>query len=92
MRLIGPLPAVVAVILIVCAGVGGVRWARQHSTGAQMMASAMLLVLGLTVPVVEPPQQRIEEARQDKDKTGKRNNKNETSDADALPDEPGGAA
>ena len=70
MRLIGPLPVLVAVIVIVCAGVGGVRWARQHSTGAQVMASAMLLVLGLTVPILEPPQQRIEEARQDKGKKG----------------------
>jgi hypothetical protein len=70
MRPIGPLPILIAVIITVLAGVGGVRWAKRHSTGAQFAASAMLLILGLAGPVVQPPQQRIEEAREEKGKKG----------------------
>jgi len=34
------------------------------------MASAMLLVLGIGLPIVNPPQQGIEEAREDKGRKG----------------------
>jgi hypothetical protein len=70
MRPIGPLPILIAVIITTLAGVGGVRWAKRHSTGAQIAASALLLLLGLAGPTVQPPQQRIEEAREDKGKKG----------------------
>jgi ABC-type amino acid transport system permease subunit len=65
-----PIVIVLACILVVSAAVGAVRWAKRHSTGAQVLASAMLLVLGIGVPVINPPQQGIEEAREDKGKKG----------------------
>jgi hypothetical protein len=78
------LPILVAVLVIACAAVGGVRWARQHSTGAQLLASAMLLFLGISAPIIQMPQQRIEEAREDKGKKG-----GESGDP---PDDPGSRA
>ena len=65
-----PIVIVLACILVVSGAVGAVRWAKRHSTGAQVLASAMLLVLGIGVPVINPPQQGIEEAREDKGKKG----------------------
>lgn len=68
-----PIRAVVIVLVVMVASltaVGGIRWAKRHSTGAQLLASAMILVLGVTAPVVNPPQQGIEEAREDKGKKG----------------------
>ncbi len=59
---------VVAVVLL--AGVASIRWAKRHSTGAQLLASAMLLVLGIGGPIVNPPQQGVEEAREDKGQKG----------------------
>jgi multisubunit Na+/H+ antiporter MnhG subunit len=61
---------VLACILVLSAAVGAVRWAKRHSTGAQILAGAMILVLGIGVPVINPPQQGIEEAREDKGKKG----------------------
>ena len=58
------------VTVLVMAGVGSIRWAKRHSTGAQLMASALILVLGIGVPIVNPPQQGVEEAREDKGKKG----------------------
>ena len=55
---------------MVWAAVGSVRWAKRHSTGAQLVAGAMLLVLGFSMPVVKRPQQGLEEAREDKGKKG----------------------
>ena len=63
--------AVVVVVMAALYGaVGSIRWAKRHSTGAQLVASAMMLVLGWTAPIVHPPQQGVEEAREDKDKKG----------------------
>jgi hypothetical protein len=59
-----------AVMVAFRVGLGSIRWAKRHSTGAQLLASAMILVLGLTVPIINPPQQGIEEAREDKGKKG----------------------
>jgi hypothetical protein len=70
LRATGPLPFVLAVAVALLLGVGSVRWAKRQAVGAQLLASAMLLVLGLTGPVVHPPQQGIEEAREDKGKKG----------------------
>ena len=61
---------VLVVAVVLWAAVGSVRWAKRQSTGAQLLASAMILVLGIGVPVVNPPQQGIEEAREDKGKKG----------------------
>jgi hypothetical protein len=50
------------------ARVGGVCWARGHARGAEVAAGMMLLSLGFAVlpiiqlPIVQRPQQRIEEA------------------------------
>ena len=56
--------------LTIWAAVGSVRWAKRHFTGAQLLASAMLLVLGFTMPIPKRPQQGIEQAREDKGKKG----------------------
>jgi hypothetical protein len=61
---------VLACILVLSAGVGAVRWAKRYSTGAQILAGALILVLGIGAPVINPPQQGIEEAREDKGKKG----------------------
>ena len=61
---------VLAVIISVLAAVGAVRWAQRHPTGAQFLASAMIMVMGAGMPIVNPPQQGIEEAREDKGKKG----------------------
>jgi hypothetical protein len=59
-----------AVVLMIGAAIASVRWAKRHSTGAQLLAGAMLLVLGFSMPVVKRPQQGVEEAREDKGKKG----------------------
>ncbi len=61
---------VLAVIVTISLAVGSIRGVKRHPIGAQFLASAMLLVLGLTAPIPNPPQQGIEEAREDKDKKG----------------------
>ncbi len=61
---------VLAAIVTVSLAVGSIRGVKRHPIGAQFLASAMLLVLGMTAPVPNPPQQGIEEAREDKDGKG----------------------
>jgi hypothetical protein len=58
------------VALVIWTAVVSVRWAKRHSTGAQLLAGAMLLVIGITVPIPKRPQQGVEEAREDKGKKG----------------------
>jgi hypothetical protein len=58
------------VMVMIWAAVGSVRWAKRHSSGAQLLAGAMLLVRGFTVPIPKRPQQGVEEAREDKGKKG----------------------
>jgi hypothetical protein len=68
-----PIRAVVIFLLVsatLLAAMGSIRWARSHSTGARILANAMILVLGMGAPIVNPPQQGIEEAREDKGKKG----------------------
>jgi hypothetical protein len=60
----------VIVVVTLFAAVGSVRVVKRHPLSAQFLASAMLLVLGWAAPIPEPPQQGIEEAREDKDKKG----------------------
>ena len=65
--------AVVIVLVVTVAlltAVGSIRWAKRHSTGAQLLASAMILAIGIGMPIVNPPQQGVEEAREDKGKKG----------------------
>ena len=65
--------AVVIVLMITVAlwgAVGSIRWAKRSSTGAQLVANAMMLVMSIGMPIVNPPQQGIEEAREDKGKKG----------------------
>ncbi|MGB6450309.1 MAG: hypothetical protein WBE92_06115 [Steroidobacteraceae bacterium] len=57
-------------MLALFAGVGSVRWAKRSSTGAQLLAGAMILVLGISTPIANPPQQGVEQAGVSKDKKG----------------------
>jgi hypothetical protein len=61
---------VLAVVVTLLGAVGSVHWAKRHPTGAQLLANAMIMVLGIGVPIVNPPQQGIEEAREDKGRKG----------------------
>lgn len=50
-----PIRAVVIVMAVMVAlwvAVGSVRWAKRHSTSSQLLAGAMILVLGVGVPIV----------------------------------------
>jgi hypothetical protein len=49
--------------------VGSVRWAKRGGTASKMMATALMLGLGMGV-VVQPPQQGVEQAAENRDKTG----------------------
>lgn len=60
----------VVVLIMLFSAIGSVRAVKRYPVGAQFLASAMLLALGWVVPMPEPPQQGIEEAREDKDKKG----------------------
>lgn len=48
---------------------GSVRWAKRGGTAASLMASALMLGLGMGI-VVQPPQQGIEQAEEKCEKTG----------------------
>jgi hypothetical protein len=61
---------VLASVAILGAALSGIRWAKRHSTGAQFVASAMILLLGIGVPIIHPPQQGVEEAREHKGQKG----------------------
>jgi hypothetical protein len=61
---------VLAITITVLGAVGSIRWAKRHPTGAQLLASAMIMVMGVGAPIVKPPQQVIEEAREDRGKKG----------------------
>jgi uncharacterized membrane protein len=62
---------VVLVLIVVagllCGAVGSVRWAKRGGTAARLMASALVLGLGLGV-VVQPPQQGVEQAEEEVEK------------------------
>ena len=47
---------------------GGIRWARR-GTAARLAASALMLGLGMGI-VIQPPQQGVEQAEEEQDKTG----------------------
>ena len=48
---------------------GSVRWARRGGTAARLMASALILGLGMGI-VVDPPQQGVEQAEEDRCTSG----------------------
>ena len=60
---------VLIVVALLIGTVGSVRWARRGGTAARLMASALTLGLGMGV-VVKPPQQGVEQAEENRDKTG----------------------
>ncbi len=60
--------ALFLVVLIYCAA-GAMRWARRGGTGASLAANALLLALGMGI-VTAPPQRGVEQAEQERDKTG----------------------
>lgn len=61
---------VVMGMTLIWAAVASVRWAKRHSTGAEFLAGALLLVLGFAAPIPKRPQQGVEEARIDKGRKG----------------------
>lgn len=63
------LTVVLPTVLLLCA-VSAVRWAKRGSSGTEFVASAMMLVLGMFAPAVQPPEQGIEQTREDKGKKG----------------------
>ena len=48
----------------------GMYRAWRNKAGAEFVASGLILLLGIFVPVVKPPQQTLEETREEKGKTG----------------------
>jgi hypothetical protein len=61
---------VLSAIVFVFLATASIRGVKRHPVGAQLLASAMLLAFGIFAPIPNPPQQGIEEAREDKDKKG----------------------
>lgn len=50
--------------------VWGCYRAWKNKAGAEFVASGLILLLGIFVPVVKPPQQTLEETREEKGRTG----------------------
>ena len=50
--------------------VWGLYRAWKNKAGAEFVASGLILLLGIFVPVVKPPQQTLEETREEKGRTG----------------------
>jgi uncharacterized membrane protein len=59
----------VLIMAVLFGMLGGIRWARRGGTAARLVASALILGLGMGV-VVQPPQQGVEQAEEEQDKTG----------------------
>jgi hypothetical protein len=60
--------AVVAIIGLLL--VWGMYRAWRNKAGAEFVASGLILLLGIFVPVVKPPQQTLEETREEKGRKG----------------------
>lgn len=65
-----PIAVALVVAGLLVSAVGAVRWAKRGSSGTEFVASAMMLVLGMFAPAVQPPEQGIEQTREDKGKKG----------------------
>lgn len=50
--------------------VWGFYRAWRNAKGAEFVATGLILLLGIFVPVVKPPQQTLEETREEKGRTG----------------------
>jgi len=63
--------AILALLIaaLISGGVGGMRWARRGGAGASLAANALLLALGMGI-VATPPQRGVEQAQEERDKTG----------------------
>jgi hypothetical protein len=61
---------VLSAVAVLFLAAGSIRGVKRYPLGAEFLASAMLLVLGITAPVPQPPQQCIVEAREEKGKKG----------------------
>jgi len=57
------------VLGVLWGALGAIRWARRGGTAAGLAASTLLLALGMGL-VVTPPQEGVEQAENDQDKTG----------------------
>jgi len=57
------------VVGLLWGALGAVRWARRGGTAVGFAASALMLALGMGL-VVNPPQQGVEQAENEQDKTG----------------------
>ena len=64
------IPAIAAAALSLVAMIALVRWARRGGRGPAMLGSALVLLLGIGLVPEQLPQQRIEEAREEKGKKG----------------------
>jgi hypothetical protein len=63
--------AIVALLVaaLVSGAVAGTHWARRGGAGASLAANALLLALGMGL-VTTPPQRGVEQAQEERDKTG----------------------
>ncbi len=61
--------AAIVIAALLGVGAGAMRWARRGGVGASLAANALLLALGMGV-VVRPPQQGVQQAEEERDKTG----------------------
>jgi hypothetical protein len=70
MKVILKTAAILTLIAAVLFGaVGSVRWAKRGGAAASLMASALVLALGMGL-VVKPPQQGVEQAQEEVDREG----------------------
>jgi len=68
-----PIRAVSVALVVVASlflAIGSIQWAKRHATGAQIVASALTLVLGISQPIAKIPQQELEEVREHKGRKG----------------------
>jgi hypothetical protein len=59
-----------AAIMTIWVMVALIRWAKRGGRGTALLGSAMVLLLGIGLVPEQIPQQRIEEAREEKGKKG----------------------
>jgi hypothetical protein len=59
----------VLAVALIFGAVGSVRWAKRGGAASRVMASALLLGLGMGI-VVKPPQQGVEQAEEEREEAG----------------------
>ena len=71
MRAIRAIAIILAITALLSSGIYMMRWAKSSSSkGTEFLASAMILLLGFWGPIVKPPQQNMEETREEKGRKG----------------------